>query len=468
MRTCLALWHDYIISRLSHASDKQISDFAQVLYDNNICALFDGSKQSRELTALMQRIHKPNHVPLFDYELEARIALSYASSVSSTSLPAIPFTEQQHKILQKLRIRHLSILEHNNTHWTSVLILYNRFLEFIDSNRIERIIFSEYPHTIFDYLFSLASINSNVRCYALQFVGQLGREYSYIIDMNKHAILPCPFGASTPADDFLDFLDTHNYQLTSYSSPIQSLYTYSRDLSRREAFQLASNGHNGFTLWSQKQSNAIRTYNSLVEKSANVPTQPFGIFYLQVEPESTVTPLSGYFSDQIAAVSDFYNICMERGLVPCLKEHPHQYQDLYPFSANSHWQSHPTITAAKSSDFYLKLKQNLPLLNFLPIRLNPAKLFEDSNYVLSGTLNGTIGVQSISCGKEVVEYGLAWYQCHPLVISRRYDAISGNIYTETNTANTIINTTAIEAGSNAAHYISGIVKLFDTLSLIPD
>ena len=159
---------------------------------------------------------------------------------------------------------------------------------------------------------------------------------------------------------------------------------------------------------------------------------------------------------------------MQRGLVPCLKEHPHQYQDLYPFSANSHWQSHPTITAAKSSDFYLKLKHDLPLLSFLPIRLNPAKLFKDRNYVLSGTLNGTIGVQSIFCGKEVVEYGLAWYQCHPLVSSRRYDLISGKIYTERNSANTIINTTALEAASNIADYISSIVKLFDALSFSPD
>lgn len=465
MRTCLALWHDQIINRLSQNSDRLVSDFSQGLYDNNIVALFDGSNQSRKLKELIQEIYASNPVPLFDYELEASSALSQASSVSLPIHPTLSFNEQQLRILNKLRNRHLSILVADHVHWTSIHILYSRFLEFIESNQIERVIFSEYPHTIYDYLFSLACINSDVRCYALQFVGQLGRGYSYIIDMNRHSILPCHVDTSTSADGFFDFLDTHKAALTSYSSSIQTLYAYSRDLSKREAFQLASNGHYGFTLWSQKQANALRTYNSLVEKVANVPTKPYGIFFLQVEPESTVTPLSGFFSDQAVAVSDFYNICIQRGLVPCLKEHPHQYQDLYPFSSNYHWQSHPTITAAKSSEFYLKLKHELPLLNFLTIRLNPAQLFKDRNYVLSGTLNGTIGVQSISCGKEVIEYGLSWYQCHPLVSSRRYDAKSSGIYTEDYSRNTVVNTMVLEVESNIKLYISSIIELFDRLSL---
>jgi len=283
--------------------------------------------------------------------------------------------------------------------------------------------------------------------------------------MNSHSIIEFHSETCSSPHALLYFLDAHREALTYYSPSVKSLYASSRDMSKREAFQLASHGHDGFTLWSHKQANALRTYNLLVKQDGNLPDQAYGIFFLHVEPESTVTPVSGFFSDQAVAVFDFYNLCLQRGLVPCIKEHPHQYHDLYPFSSNYHWQSHPTFTAAKSSEFYLKLKQDLPRLNFLPITLNPEQILKDRNYLLTGTLNGTIGVQSIFSGKEVIEYGLSWYQFHPLVTSRRYDTTNARIYTEAYSRNPVLNTMFLDADSRIQHYISSIVALLDRASL---
>jgi hypothetical protein len=458
MRTCLALWNDLIVSCISRNPDKMTDDLFYSLLENNIVALFDGSTQNRNLLGLTQSLVTKSTVSYFDYELEARIALSTASTTSFLADHTIPINKQQLKILNKLRLRHLSVLTDDRIFWISLYHLYDKYTEFIDRNQIERVIFSEYPHTIYDYLFSLACINAEINCYALQFIGQLGRNYSYIIDMNHHTVLPSHNEPNNCSNGFLHFLNSNKKSLTNYSNTIQSLYTFSRNLTKREAKKLALQGDSGFAIWAEKQANALKTYTKYVNNDLNVLSTAYGIFYLQVEPESTVTPLSGFFSDQAAAITDFYGICIQRGLVPCIKEHPHQYQDLYPFSSNSHWQSHKFITAAKSSEFYNKLKQDLPHLNFLPIGLSPIDLLKDSNYILTGTLNGTIGLQSIFAGKEVIEYGLAWYQCHPLVSSRRYNDKSGKICTEKYSENPLLSTIPLENVNNIMLFMSTIVK----------
>ena len=102
---------------------------------------------------------------------------------------------------------------------------------------------------------------------------------------------------------------------------------------------------------------------------------------------------AGFFSNQINALKDFYTISLENNLVPFVKEHPHQFRHQYPFSSNSHWQSHPSKNAMKTPEFYNLISSSMPHLQFLSVNHLSNSILDDQFCKLVGTLNGTVGIE---------------------------------------------------------------------------
>ena len=465
MRTCLALWTNMLVDCLSQGTSQVCDDLIRSFRDNHVVNIFDGSNQYHKFLAKFNPTGVPSDISIYDYEAMLAKALITATGSSLEQQNSLPISELQFNILSKLRLRNLTVNFSDELFWSSTSILYSYYVHLLDREEIERVIFSEYPHTIYDYLFYLACFNKCIPCFSVQFIGQLGRTFSYIIDMTINTILPNNHNIIGNRDCFSDFLGLYSDSLTSYSSSIQSLYETSRHQTRIESLELARQGDNGFLVWTNKQVQALRAYNSLTSKDFQPAKKEFGVFFLQVEPESTVTPLSGYFSNQTYAVGDFYDICLNSSCVPCVKEHPHQYKGLYPYSSNAHWQSNSSITASKSSEFYLLLKEKYPKLIFLPINVSPGYLMSCPSYCLTGTLNGTVGLQSIFVEKKIVEYGLAWYSCHPLVTSRRYNERTNCVESIDSVHNPIIDTIELELSNNPAAFVANIVAAVDSASI---
>ena len=457
MRTCLALWNNYLLEVLHRDKFTDSFNVIECLINNEIIAFFDGSYQSAPFKS-GNKYDISRDIAVIDYEELLKEAIDQTRLLPAHLRNKLPVKDYQLDILEKLWFRHHTISLDHQTFKLVLQIMYDKYLSLLQINRIQRIVFSEYPHTVYDYLFLLVSINLGIRCESVQPLGQLGRSHSFVIDMNNRCILPRkPDNTLTNATED-NFISKYSDSLNNYSIDVQNIYARNLAQTRNEYRSFLREGDVNFVKWTCKISASLREYNLLSLEPFEIPKTPFGVFYLQVEPESTVTPMSDFFSNQAFAVQDFYNICKVNNIRPCIKEHPHQYRGLYPYTCNRHWQSHKHITAAKKPNFYLDLSKQLPDLVFIPLSMPPLELITRSEYKLTGTLNGTVGLQSITLSKPVIEYGLAWYSYHPLVETRRYDSSSQSIESHIYLNNPVIETMGIDNPICLSNLISAIMQ----------
>ena len=97
--------------------------------------------------------------------------------------------EDDKYLLRKLNGRHLlnSLTEID----FKCLIEYccDKFEKFLIDNSVDIVIYSETPHTAYDYLFVLISKSLGIKNVSLEMVGPIGRSCSFINDMNKRKMI---------------------------------------------------------------------------------------------------------------------------------------------------------------------------------------------------------------------------------------------------------------------------------------
>jgi hypothetical protein len=136
------------------------------------------------------------------------------------------------------------------------------------------------------------------------------------------------------------------------------------------------------------------------------------IFFLHVEPESTVTPEAYPYCNQLDAITEFVSIAKNLKLVPYVKEHPDQYKTLYPYYSNMHWQNPRFSWVARDVEFYSNVISITGNSRCFIVDRCKDSIFESINIKIIGTLNGSIGLEGIHRGINVYAYGHPWYCFH--------------------------------------------------------
>jgi len=126
-------------------------------------------------------------------------------------------------------------------------------------------------------------------------------------------------------------------------------------------------------------------------KASNFSDIKFVYFSLHLQPEMTVVPLGGNFSDQLLAIKCLSDFIPDDWYI-VVKENPKQGI----FSRNKL--------------FFDELKQNLKV-KLADWYCDTFKLIEQSQFV--STITGSAGFEAISGGKPALIFGYAWYRKFP-------------------------------------------------------
>ena len=451
MFTCLALWNNDIFRRLS-VDRSYINRLCAILNESRINSLFDSSSHF----IFFEELLGENSV--FNYEQQVANCLATLDT-NKLQLPDY-IDELQYSILLKLHARHYSnsISEYDFTKIIGALDLsYRRFLLI---NQTRRIIFSELPHTFADYFFFLLANSLSIECIAIEMVGQYGRHLSYPFDMNRWRVCSPIMTPESRAINLVPLSNVVN-QLTSvhgtppYHKRILDDASRNKHLCSREQKNLVLSGNNAYCDWLTSKVEALRylkTYSRTVLDSDTI----YSIFFLHVEPESTVTPESQPYCNQLDALTHFCHLSRALGLEVLVKEHPDQYHSLYPYSSNAHWQNNKFGWVDRNLSFYNRAREivgtSSPFLSH-SFKVN----FDTLNLGLVGTLNGSIGLEAISKGIKIYAYGHPWYCFHPLVSTpQAYPSLDGS------SRSMLVQTEALWRGNldEAIKLIDSIVREF--------
>ena len=157
-------------------------------------------------------------------------------------------------------------------------------------------------------------------------------------------------------------------------------------------------------------------YNSLTKKPDF--NCKFIFFALHYQPEQTSLPMADIFENQFYAIKLLSN-CIPAGVKIYVKENPYQFLNMDPHLKNF-----------KTKRFYydIAIIKNVTLI---PMTYSSFDLIDHS--LLSATLTGMIGWESINRGKAVLSFGYASYnQCEGVFIVKSEQCIKNAIETVMN------------------------------------
>ena len=129
--------------------------------------------------------------------------------------------------------------------------------------------------------------------------------------------------------------------------------------------------------WTEHLKNTLEYYKRISKQNNKFIDKNHGIYFLQVEPESMVTPKAGYYCNQINAIKEFAQYCNDHNLIPYVKEHPHQFYCLYPYNSNRHWQNAKFNWVGRTTDFYNEIITCIPKIEFISLDLRFSELIEN-------------------------------------------------------------------------------------------
>ena len=131
-------------------------------------------------------------------------------------------------------------------------------------------------------------------------------------------------------------------------------------------------------------------------------SKPFVFFALNFQPERTTSPQGGIYHDQILA-AETLAAALPEGWELYVKEHPSQWL----------LRGKTRYTSARYRGYYRRLAA-IPRVRVVPIGMMPRELVDSAKAV--ATITGSIGIESIIWGKNVLTFGAAWYRDCPGVV----------------------------------------------------
>lgn len=147
----------------------------------------------------------------------------------------------------------------------------------------------------------------------------------------------------------------------------------------------------------QPKCDRSREYIANLERYTKVPdlTRPYVYFPLHLQPELTTSVLGGKYNDQLLAIELLSEMLPDDWII-YVKENPKQNSSMRP-------------------DIFFKRLSLLKNVELVGRHENTFSLIENAQFV--ATISGTVGWEAIKGGKNVLLFGMAWYQTLPGVFA---------------------------------------------------
>ena len=409
-RVCLALWNNDLKKwGILNDNKNTLCDLEKI----GVHAIFDGNNHSNEIRKLV------GSDKVMDYE-EVLVKTIKTLKHNEGYLNKINIEGYKKYNIKKLLGRHYLNGITDDVFNDLLNRLYDEYRHFLESNRIEKIIYSEIPHTAFDYYFYLVAESLNIKNQAVEMISQFGRGVSYVFDMNNWKIEKAIEIKSTELN--LIKIETIVIEATNrengqkpYSEEIIKATQQEIENGRKDNRQLmkmfVKDMKEGivFFQWIEHRKELKRYLEkNSIEKFEK--GKKYAIYFLHIEPEATVTPEAKEYCNQLKVIKELNDICKQKGLELIVKEHPDQFKPTYPYVTNAHWQKREFLWVSRNIEFYKKVQEIIGIRKCFISHMTNIKNVLDRDYIkLVGTLNGSIGLEAYILGIDVYAYGYPWY-----------------------------------------------------------
>jgi len=136
----------------------------------------------------------------------------------------------------------------------------------------------------------------------------------------------------------------------------------------------------------------VMEYHMVLQKDDDFPKKPYLLFFLQVQPEKSTSPLGGEYCDQIHAIKSIRSwLPDEFELV--VREHPSQFRRFQ------------SLHKGRGLGFYKAIRQAGGVI--LDYNISKIKLMENAVGVI--TVAGSVALESYMKGKHAAYMGYPWY-----------------------------------------------------------
>ncbi len=412
---CLALWNNDLEAWANNQNEND-SNIRKLFEELKIKCVFDGNNQ----IPFINRIQ----LPVLNYEKVINDYFGLNKKTKRLAVNGIKNTFNHRKLsdtdnylLRKLNGRHFLNSISEQTFLDLIDYCACKYEQFIFQHDINVIVYYETPHTAYDYLFYLVAKFHRVDNISIEMVSPVGRGCSYLNNLNNGEIINIEHHLNSKTLSLNDVISALDSQSSlPYNDEIIKTYQETKRQVKKELLNAIYNNDDQAMGWLNHLKNTLEHYTNISSDTKIPKTSKFGVFFLQVEPESMVTPKAGYYSNQVNAVKDFSIYCRDNNILIFIKEHPHTFYCLYPYSCNQHWQNNEKAWVGRTKEFYDEILYEVPEAKFLPIGTSLTSLLKKGNLEVVSTLNGSVGFQALTHGKNVLAFGNPWYKHHELII----------------------------------------------------
>lgn len=277
------------------------------------------------------------------------------------------------------------------THQESINLynyLFDYFSNLLHNDKIELLIFYNFPHFGTDYLLTVIAKHMKINT-LLMYQSLVPNRFHYITDLND-------FGEFKTALVKFDYphqeINFEHRKVQFYMKNIKPKYKscnykYSLELRRYLFNRISKRSFLGLLKGYLDCLVFKRDYNKF--KNIDLDFSKKFVYYpLQLQPELTTSTLGGIYSDQILAIEKLSNMIPEDWFI-YVKENPKQLEE-------------------HRGEYFFKRLSLLKKVKYVSKNVNSFDLIDRCQFV--STISGTAGWEAITANKNCLIFGMAWYQ----------------------------------------------------------
>lgn len=267
-----------------------------------------------------------------------------------------------------------------------------------DTYRPDVVIFHNYPHELFTYIFLKSAFYLKVRALLVHFAVIPWRmRLSYFGDDRSLRSIQNPDRNATNEVDRV--LEYYNSLLGKHEDAMPPVDKALKARAGNRYFGIKDELSGIFGSGLIKNVLRIylkhRSFRGLRKARTKQPSGPYVAFFMHYQPEESTLPRGGLFSQQTIAIAKLRSM-LPRSVNIVIKEHPSMYR--YP---------HTLSIAVRSEEFYRNISR-IDGVYLVPQETESFGLIDGSLAV--ATITGTVAIEALARGKQVICFGQPYYK----------------------------------------------------------
>jgi hypothetical protein len=311
-------------------------------------------------------------------------------------------------IILKLYLRTIYAFNSINSFFIYTENLASRYYRLIASAQPKLVLWPDVPHAYGDYILAAVAKNLGINNIVVKPTGTQGWKLARLIDLNNLTHIACRDCQMSSSKVLARLADQFHLSRNLLSRPYDQEKLNNQILKRRHSKQEYMNyvyHNNGVDCL--KNTIKLKQYVQKYESTDDIlPTDI--LVFLHYEPEASLCPLGGYYSDQLLFVRRISEWATENGASIYIREHPDQLQiPLSGLSANLHWVDN--LSLYPRNDEFLASVLSLPCVRGFKNKHSVQQIFSSITAPSIASVNGNVLLQARIEGLHTVFAFKPWF-----------------------------------------------------------